>query len=336
VLPGPTSTAGSTQTPGATATQPAGVEPLGRVEAPKELEVGRSGSLTVYLYASGIDSSESDTPDVQIAIGTLEPEGTPGPLITWKGEGYVTKAYAELGAAGWTTSPAHDEPPRVQNISEGGNHWHWSIRSDSPGEQIITVILWVHWMKEGETSEPEDVWTVDIPIKVTEPFIAFGTLQVATVLCGLVGSGLSLPLLWRFSRDQLHIERSQITIVEEQKMTTIQFGDNAHIVDSNIASTIQDSYNRVENSGVNSDLKEDLKDYIKAVTEMTQKLDATGKEEAAASLDVLTGQATSQKPDGDFIKIAIEKIEKIANTVVDVGPTVIGIGKKLLTLLALL
>ena len=122
----------------------------------------------------------------------------------------------------------------------------------------------------------------------------------------------------------------------EVNMTSISFGDNAYVVNSQIAGTIKDSFNRVAGADVSDELAAALKEYLDAVTKLTEKLpDAADQAVVAKQLDTLTREATADAPDKDYIELAVNKIESIASKVADLAPTVISIGKKLLPLLAL-
>jgi hypothetical protein len=181
-----------------------------RAEAPKELEVGRSSSVTLSLLLTAPDPSPvPDTPGNTVVVGTVVVSGTPGvPLPEIKGPGYRATARGIFESTEFKVQPAsHD----FRSISGDRLDWRWSVSSSSPGSQVILLRIEVEWTSV-DGSRPtirEELWSTAIDVRVTKPFITFGQLQLGTLAMGFISSGLTVPFLYGILKERRNKTRDQ-------------------------------------------------------------------------------------------------------------------------------
>jgi hypothetical protein len=202
----PTSTSPPEETeqpePSPTASTPVPQSYFGRAEFPRELESGRSEALTVSLIASdGGVIPLTLQPGATQVLGTLVPLGTAGPIEEARGEGYLARATANLDAAAFNVAPG-EQPSR--SVPSPRLDWQWSISSEQEGRQLLVVSIDVEWTPIAGGGAPfsERVWSQVIEIEVTKPFIALGSLQLATLFSGFIGSGLSIPFIYGLIKER--------------------------------------------------------------------------------------------------------------------------------------
>jgi hypothetical protein len=102
----------------------------------------------------------------------------------------------------------------------------------------------------------------------------------------------------------------------------ITFGDNASgtfNINQVAAETITNSFNRVEKADVSPELKTRLEELTKLVKQLQPKLSEADQQKAADSLDILTKQATSKKPDRKWYDLSAEGLMEAAKTVGDLA-----------------
>jgi hypothetical protein len=122
-------------------------------------------------------------------------------------------------------------------------------------------------------------------------------------------------------------------------MSNIHIGgnvDGSNIVSGNnnvINQRIQDSFNKVEGSDTQADLKETLKQLTNAVAVMAKSLSAEQAAETADDLSKLVDEATKPKPNKKWYSVSIDGLINAAENVERVGEPVINLSQKVLSLL---
>ena len=122
-------------------------------------------------------------------------------------------------------------------------------------------------------------------------------------------------------------------------MTTINVygnvtGSNIVSGDNNvITQRIQESFNKADKADIQAELKETLKQLAEAVAAMNAALPAEKAEEAADDLEKLVEEATKDKPNKKWYSVSIEGLIAAAENLDKLGEPVIGLSKKVLSLL---
>jgi len=132
------------------------------------------------------------------------------------------------------------------------------------------------------------------------------------------------------------INIGELNVTDNSNNQTINIGDNASgtfNINQVAAETVTNSFNRVEGADVSQDLKKQLEELSKLVKQMLPKLPEDKQAKAADSLDILTKQATSKKPDRKWYDLSAEGLMEAAEAVAGMAAP---IGKALKTILPLL
>ena len=111
-------------------------------------------------------------------------------------------------------------------------------------------------------------------------------------------------------------------------------GGNVVVGDENkVANEIQNSFNKVETSNIQPELKQTLRELTEAVDAMTRSLPQEQASEAAEDLSKLVDEATKSSPNKKWYSVSIDGIIKAAENVEKVGEPVINLSRKVLSLL---
>jgi hypothetical protein len=94
------------------------------------------------------------------------------------------------------------------------------------------------------------------------------------------------------------------------------------------AESIKDSFNIIEKSKVQDDLKEQLKQLAEAVGAMTKEMPKEQAEKAADYMKRLSEEATKEKPDSEWYSVSINGLIKAAQNLGKVGDAVIDLAGK--------
>ena len=103
--------------------------------------------------------------------------------------------------------------------------------------------------------------------------------------------------------------------------------------ENKVVNEIQNSYNRIETSTIQPELKETLKLLAEAVDVMTRSLPEEQAAEAAEDLGRLVDEATKPSPNKKWYSVSIDGLIKAAENVEKVGEPVINLSRKVLSLL---
>jgi len=101
------------------------------------------------------------------------------------------------------------------------------------------------------------------------------------------------------------------------------------IVDSNI----RDSFNKIDSSNVENELKESLKQLAQAVDQMNKELPQDLAEETRDYLEKLVEESTKKKPNPKWYSVSIDGLTKAAENLGKIGKPVIELAAKVLVLL---
>ncbi len=124
-------------------------------------------------------------------------------------------------------------------------------------------------------------------------------------------------------------------------VTNIYIGGNvegSNIVSGNnnvVNQKIQDSFNKAEAADIQAELKETLKQLADAVAVMAKSLPDEQATEVSDDLSKLVDEATKPKPNKKWYSVSIDGLIKAAENVEKVGEPVIGLARKVLSLLTL-
>jgi len=100
-----------------------------------------------------------------------------------------------------------------------------------------------------------------------------------------------------------------------------------------VANKIKDSFNKVDSSNVQEDLKEILKNLTTTVGQLTEQLPKEQAEQVVNDLQVIMNEATSSKPRRRWWELSVEGIKEAALTVGIIGKPVLTCLEKLIPLL---
>lgn len=172
------------------------------VEWPARMEVNRSDTIRITMVRTAEDTYTA-TVEVEEHAAVVEtpiPVGTPGaPVGEAFGPQYRAFATASLTGTTFDISPA--TAIQRQPLDRDRITWEWNITTDKPGSQVLNAEIIVDWEpigEEGETIEPQQVWSTRLEIPVNKPFIATGQLSILSLAGSFLGSGLSIP--WMYDR----------------------------------------------------------------------------------------------------------------------------------------
>jgi len=117
------------------------------------------------------------------------------------GKDYRARARAVLDVTEFNRKPESQE---YRELKDRRLDWRWSVSSNSPGSQLLLLAIDVEWTPTSGTGAAitERVWTANLQIEVTKPFISLGQLQIGTIFGGVIGSGLSVPFLYGFLKER--------------------------------------------------------------------------------------------------------------------------------------
>lgn len=127
----------------------------------------------------------------------------------------------------------------------------------------------------------------------------------------------------------IHTEETTLSKIE----VTLGDGNTFH-GDFIVAKKIEESFNKVENSSVDEELKELLKKLTGAVGKMSEFLPSDDARKAARELESLTEETTSESPEKDWWVTHAERIKMIAGTSGDRGEPVIKLVSAISTFLS--
>jgi hypothetical protein len=141
---------------------------------------------------------------------------------------------------------------------------------------------------------------------------------------------------------KFHIEKAEFICstvneihAQAVKMTNkIKIGDNATIHGDVVAATsIRNSFNKVEAADVPDDLKELLKNLSLAVEKMSASLSRDSAQKVAQDLNTLVSEITSQSPRQEWWQLSIEGLKKAAKDVGEIGKPVLELAAAITALL---
>jgi hypothetical protein len=161
---------------------------------------------------------------------------------------------------------------------------------------------------------------------------------------------LTFFLQWRF-QDRLlvniNVERAEFYIAYAKEIKEvkgdvgygykqeIKVGDHATFYGDIVAGDyIRDSYNRAAESDKSEELKELLKELALAVGNLTGELAEEKAKEVADDLETFTKEAVRENPRRKWWELSAEGIKEAAQSVGEVGKTVLDLLARLLPLLA--
>ncbi len=116
----------------------------------------------------------------------------------------------------------------------------------------------------------------------------------------------------------------------DTKMTKINQTVKDSIIHGSVvaAENIKDSFNVIEKSNINDDLKEQLKQLAQAVDDMVKELPKEKAEEVAEDMKVLVEQATKEKPNPKWYNVSIDGLIAAAQNLGNLGEAVIDLSGK--------
>jgi hypothetical protein len=111
-------------------------------------------------------------------------------------------------------------------------------------------------------------------------------------------------------------------------------GSNIIAGDNNVVmQQIQNSLNKADAADIQAELKETLKQLTEAVAAMNKALPEEGAAEAADDLEKLVEEATKPKPNKKWYSVSVDGLIAAAENLGKIGEPVIGLSKKVLSLL---
>lgn len=129
-------------------------------------------------------------------------------------------------------------------------------------------------------------------------------------------------------------------VVQHVTNQTINFGDNATIsgtLNAVQAEKIEGSFNTVAQSNAAEDLKTLLNEFLEEIKTLPTKgeVKPDDLDELVKNGDILVDQASSDKPDEDFIGLSMTKLKKAAKNIGDLATPVVTAAVKIIGALGL-
>jgi hypothetical protein len=164
-------------------------------EHPSRMNMGTSDTISlslsrmIALVGSPIVVRPARTSVVEAPalVGTPEAD-----LARAFGTSYDAVVIAKLIAPAFDVQPTGDE----QSLDQQQSTWRWGITPKSSGRQIVIINIAGEWRpKEGGTPIRRQLWMRELVIDIREPLFTRGQINVASLLCTFLGTGLSIPLI---------------------------------------------------------------------------------------------------------------------------------------------
>jgi hypothetical protein len=168
----------------------------------------------------------------------------------------------------------------------------------------------------------------------TRPTFRNAPFSLQKVMAGTIDVNSVASL--RIGRANLILRGVEQVNMEVAAMTNnnVNIGDgNSFQGDFVVAGSIANSFNKVESSNTNEDVKNVLKDLITAVGEMSKSLSPEKQKEVAQDLDVMTTEAVKEKPRKKWWSVSFEGLAEAAKDIGEVGKPVLEILAKLAPLI---
>jgi hypothetical protein len=233
---------------------------------------------------------------------------------------------------GFSHVPVHVTPmvfftgEKRQRYSEQGNVTYVTCRADSLLE-IDRAAEWLHDYTERYNGEIITNFDEQRPTFKNAPF------SLQNVMAG----NLKAEQLSRFNIERAEIVCNTVHEIHSEvtKMTNkINIGDNATVYGDVVAATsIRNSFNKVEKSEIPDKLKESLKKLSLAVEKMSEKLPKDSAQQVARDLETLVAEATSPAPRKEWWNLSIEGLKKAAKDVGEIGKPVLELAGTIVAIL---
>jgi hypothetical protein len=137
------------------------------------------------------------------------------------------------------------------------------------------------------------------------------------------------------SNGDIHIGKIAYKGDEHVTEYNVSFGDHNVVQgDFVVASTIQNSFNRIDSSKVAPNLKESLKTLHQQIAEMTKQMDPVKAQEAARDLQSFTDEAVSASPRQKWYSVTADGLLAAAKAVGEVAAPIITTVKAILAILS--
>lgn len=131
-----------------------------------------------------------------------------------------------------------------------------------------------------------------------------------------------------------NIQGDKIMSQDKKDNVEIKFGDNAHISgDFVVAKSIENSFNKVTNSDLTSELKEFLKELSIEVGKMAEHLSQDEAKDVTEDLETLIDKTTCEKPKRKWWSVSIDGLTKAAENLGKIGEPVLELIRKIVPLL---
>jgi hypothetical protein len=169
------------------------------VQWPKKMEIDHSDSVRVSLVRITEQTfvATVERPGHTVVAVPLSPIGTPSvPIEKVFGPEYKGFATAYLAGAAFDVEPLGTA---YQPLDQPQVIWEWNIVPKKTDQQLINVSIEIQWKPLGSDGEiiQRRIWSSRLDIFVEKPLIATGQLNLFALISAFIGSGLSVPWLYK-------------------------------------------------------------------------------------------------------------------------------------------
>lgn len=167
-----------------------------------------------------------------------------------------------------------------------------------------------------------------------EQFQNFIEKRLENIQCGKSGAMVNVrSLIDDVISKEYQQNSNSINYAARVPQIQISVGDNSSIGNIMLDSTIQRSFNKVEESGISAELKDALKQLAQAVDTLSIGLSKELADEVTDDLSKLVDEAVKKSPNKKWYSVSIEGLIKAAENLGKVGEPVIELSRKVLSLL---
>jgi hypothetical protein len=170
---------------------------------------------------------------MMIRINPLTPLELTSPLKDAFGQEYKAVANAELITTAFDSKS--DIPPgEGQSLELPEVTWKWVVSPKQPNTQSLFITILLEWKnKNNGDLKQHRIRTDNFNIEVYKPFLTTGQVNIAALLVGLIGSGLSFP--WLYDRYKERKNRRPLRVIgyvqsQEHNEATRSKQSNVHRV----------------------------------------------------------------------------------------------------------
>lgn len=130
------------------------------------------------------------------------------------------------------------------------------------------------------------------------------------------------------------LDKEVTKTTEGKPLFQVSVGNGSSVGSIVVASSIANSFNKLESADISQELKNTLVELNNAVDTMTKVMPNESAEQVARDLAMLTAELTSKSPRKEWWQLSLEGLKKAAKDVGEIGVPVIKLATVIVTLLS--